>query len=72
MTLSPLYTYVQELITANRDFTLTLNSGDKIDALVGQAQFSTAGALSVTSGNVTQVINESTIVQIRHRGSAMT
>jgi hypothetical protein len=72
MTLSALYTYVQELIAANRNFTVKLNSGDKIDVdAKTKVQFSTAGALSMTSGNTTRVINESMIVEIQHRGNSM-
>ena len=70
-TLSPFYTYVQELITANRAFTVELNSGDRFDATIGNAKFSTAGALSLQLGNKTLVLNESMIVYVDHGGAPM-
>ena len=71
MALSPFYTYIQELLTAGRPFSVKLSSGELLNAGTGDAHLSTAGALSVQTGNKTLAVNESTVVYVEHGGGPM-
>lgn len=70
-TLSPLYTYIQALVTNGTGFTVHLNGGDRLTVNSGNASITAAGALVLQVGNLVNVANESSIVHIEHNGPAM-
>lgn len=68
MSLSPLYTYIQALITNRTAFTIHLTDGTRMQVSAGNASFSAAEALILQVSNYVAVVEESAITYIQHNG----